>query len=497
MRLPATIAACAALLLPAVPAAALDADSLKRDLEAYAEELRLEVPRGGLQFGEIAVAEEGDGLRVSVPDIVIGNPLENEQVEVGTLSFLVAEPEPGSYAFSDVVVPEELAILGPGGEERGSLRFRLERLSGIFDSDLGELTALDFLLRGLELRIPREALVIGFADASGFIETLPESAALDSRYRQSQSFRIADLVVSGAAATVEFGEIAAEAEIAGLDLQVYGAFMAILDDLETAAEQGDVKRLEALRQAMAGVSHLAVTLDQRVVLRDIAAFGPGGRDAMTLDELEFGLDVGAPLESDVGSASFRFAGRGFRPGTVMQEDAGDYLDLIPRDWSLPFTIEKVPLSDLSSAFVDLVFGLSLDPFSRIPLESAGSSLLAAMGKAGTLLIVRDLFIEAPLGRTDAKASLSFAPDTPLGVVGMAEFVMTGLDKILVYAEGLSDPEAKRWISTAVLGLMGMGKATALPDGRVGYGFTFFFSPEGEVSMNGFGFGDMLNEAIPQ
>ena len=38
---------------------------------------------------------------------------------------------------------------------------------------------------------------------------------------------------------------------------------------------------------------------------------------------------------------------------------------------------------------------------------------------------------------------------------------------------------------------------ALPDGRVGYRYSFGFAPDGTVQMNGLSFGDLMNNAIPQ
>ena len=328
------------------------------------------------------------------------------------------------------------------------------------------------------------------------VETEPE-AELAGRHRQVQEYRAAGLVISSPEATVEFGEITASALVEGLDLEVYRTFSAIFADLETAAEQGDAKRIEALRQAMGEISHLAVALDQTVRFRDLVAVDAEGTEVLRLDEMDLSLEADAPLDSDEGSAALVFAGSGFAPGPGIGAEADALSQLIPTEWRLPLRIEKLPLEDLSDLTIDLLFEQSLDRFSGFPELSGGQALLAALGKAGTRLVVRDLFVEAPLGRTEAKASLTFAPETPLGVVGMVEFVVTGLDRILVYAEGLADAETKRWLSAAVLGMMGVGEAVALQDGSVGYRFSFWFTPEGEVSMNGFGFGDMLNEAVPQ
>lgn len=498
MRRHLTAASAAVLLLalPPAPAAALEADALKQVLEDYVEELRIALPDGDLRMGEIEIVEESGGLRVLIPDVVLDRALEGETLEVGDLSFLVAEAEAGVYAFSEVTVPERLVLLGRRGEDLGSLTFDLQRLSGRFDADLGELLGLDLLLRGLELRIPAEGALVGLAELSGSIVTEPE-AERPGRHRQLQEYRAAGLVISDPEATVEFGEITGSALIEGLDLEVYRTFSAIFADLQTAADQGDGKRIEALRQAMGEISHLAVALDQTARFDGLVVHDGAGVEMLRLDEMELSLEADAPLEGDVGSAALLFAGSGFLAGPALGAEADALSQLIPTDWRLPLRIEKLPLEDLSDLTIDLLFEHSLDRFSGFPEMSGGQALLAALGQAGTRLVVRDLFVEAPLGRTEAKASLTFAPETPLGVVGMVEFVATGLDRILVYAEGLEDPETKRWLSAAVLGMMGVGEAVALQDGSVGYRYSFWFTPDGEVSMNGFGFGDMLNEAIPQ
>jgi hypothetical protein len=131
------------------------------------------------------------------------------------------------------------------------------------------------------------------------------------------------------------------------------------------------------------------------------------------------------------------------------------------------------------------------------VELAGESILQALGAAGSRLIVEGGFIDSALLRMTAAAALAFDPQTPLGLVGTSSLGFFGLDRVLSFAETLADPEAKRMVKMAVLGLMGFGQATAEADGSVGYKFEFFFGPDGNVTMNGFGMGDLMNKAMPQ
>jgi hypothetical protein len=175
-----------------------------------------------------------------------------------------------------------------------------------------------------------------------------------------------------------------------------------------------------------------------------------------------------------------------------------YVDILPRSWSIPLVIEHLPLAVLAASLADLIVASAGSPFqAEERLESVGNAVLAALGTAGSYLIIRDLFVEAPLVRLDSKASLAFSPAVEWGVVGNWAVTLTGLDRVLAMAEGMTDPDTKRVLSAVVLGMMGFGQAVALPDGRVGYRFSFFFAPDGTIQMNGYSFGDLMNNAIPQ
>jgi hypothetical protein len=274
--------------------------------------------------------------------------------------------------------------------------------------------------------------------------------------------------------------------------------LAVIADLETAAAQGDDSRVEALGQAVAEAAAFASAFNGGVRLAGIAAYDATGARTFWLDSLRFAFGVNTPRQAEFGSASLSFSGEGLVIDPASDPEVAPYVDILPRSWNIPLVVEHLPLDVLAASLADLIVASAGSPFAaEEQLKDVGNAVLTALGTAGSYLILRDLFIEAPLLRLESKASLAFSPEVEWGVVGNWAFTLTGLDRVLAMAEGMSDPDTKRVLSAVVLGMMGFGQAVALPDGRVGYRFSFFFAPDGSIQMNGFSFGDLLNNAIPQ
>lgn len=489
------------LLLQAPPAAlALTADELSDAIDGWLDELAAEMAPGSLSHDPLVIEPAGEGFRVTVPGLTLHERDDAlRDLAVGDVSFLVAEPAPGDYAFSEVTLPERLALKDLDGQAHGSLSFDLERLSGTWSSGLGELTQLDFALNGFDLRVPDEGVVIWLGRASALLATLPTA---DGFFGQTQDYRLGDLVLSGPEGTLEIAGIRLDGALEGLDLEAYRTLMAILGDIETAAAKGDDSKLDALRAAMARLAAsdpVATHGEQSITATGLSASGEQGQALGRLASVGLTASVEAARGADEGSAALRFDGEGLELDAAGLPDAAPWLGLVPTRWSLPLRLEKLPMQALSEAMVDLLFDVALDPLGGGTARSdlAGRAVLNALGTAGSRLIIQDLFVESSLARVVSEAALAFDPGTPLGMVGSTATTFFGLDRVLALAEGLADPEAKRWLSTAVLFLMGFGEAVAEPDGTVGYRYQFFLTPEGSVTMNGRGIDDWVNKAIPQ
>jgi hypothetical protein len=494
-RLAATVLLLA--LAPA-PALALTAEELAADVGGFLDGLELQLAPARLRHEPLRVEPAGEGFRVTIPALAIVGVEELRDLAIGDVSFLVAEPTPGNYDFSEVAVPERLEFRGPGGETQGSVSFDLQRLSGSLSRDLGELTRLDFALAAFDVRIPAEGVVMWLGQAEARLDTLPDGQGF---HRQQQDYRLGDLLVADEEGTLEIAGMSLLASMEGLDLEAYRTLLAIMADIETAAAKGDAGKLDALRQTMselAAQDPVATDVAQAFTLTGLTGHGEQGQRLGSLDRLGFAITATAERGNPEGAATLLFDGEGLALDPAGVPEAAPYLELIPRRWAIPLRLEKLPLQSLSAAMVDLVFELSLDPFAaETQMELAGESVLRALGAAGSRLIVEGGFVESALLRLTLASALAFDPATPLGLVGTSSLGFFGLDRVLSFAETLADPEAKRIVKMAVLGLMGFGQATAEPDGSVGYKYEFFFAPDGNVTMNGFGMGDLMNQAMPQ
>ena len=497
----AAAAIAVAWALAATPAAAMDADGLKAEVEAMLAEARALVAPATIQIGPVEVVPDGAGFRVTLPDISIDDPVKQQHVAIGTLAATVSEPGPGLFGIDDVSIPERMTVT-ENGQETGWLALDLDRYSGVYSTGVHDFMQLDLLINSFELRIPEEAVLIGGGRTTAWIATVPEhdaSGGLTGYQRQQQYGSVQNMVITSKDAVVEIDQLTVDGASEGLDLAVYENLVAIFDDLELAGAQQDTARLEVLRKSLSEAVDLAETMRAGVQILGLRSFDETGGSTFALDSLRLGFDIDMPRGEDFAAATLALSGEGLSLDAGSNPEIQPYVDLIPHSWNIPLKVDHLPTEALALAMADVVYQASGNALTmpEEQLNTLGQAIMGALGTAGSYFIVRDLFLESPLVRLDSKASLAFSPNAQLGVVGNWAVTLTGLDRVLALAEGMSDPDAKRMLSGAVLAMMGVGQATALPDGRVGYRFSFSFAPDGTVQMNGFSFGDFLNKAIPQ
>jgi hypothetical protein len=496
----AATAVALTLALSPPPAAALEAEALKVQIEAMLAEIRTSIAPATMEVGEVEVVPEGDGFRVTLPGLAIDDHLEGQRFEIGTFALTMTEPGPGLLGFDDVSFPERMRVTEKG-QETGWFTLDLERYSGVYSIALQDFLQLDFLANSFEVRVPKEAVLIGGGRTTAWIATVPEHDARGATgyQRQRQYGRVENLVVASKDSTVEIDQLTVDGAVEGLDLRLYETLVAIVDDLEIAGAQGDTGRLAALREALTEAIGLAETMRAGLQVAGLRSYDESGKSAFALDSLRLRMDLDTPRGEAFGSALLALTGEGLNLDPATSPEVAPYIDLVPQAWNIPLKIEHLPMEALALSFADLIYNAAGNALvmPEEQLSNLGTAVLDALGTAGSYLIVRDLFLESPLLRLDSKASLAFSPNVELGVVGNWAVTLSGLDRVLALAEGMTDPDAKRMLSATVLGMMGVGQAVALPDGRVGYRFSFTFAPDGTVQMNGFSFGDFLNKAIPQ
>jgi len=496
----AAAALAVSLSLAPAPAPAFEAGELKADIESMLDEVRALIAPVALEAGPLEIVPEGAGFRVTLPGLAINDALEGRRFNLGTLSLWVEEPGPGLIGFDDVSLPDRMTVT-EAGKEVGWITLDLDRYSGVYSTAIQEFLQLDFLANSLEIRVPKEALLIGAGRMSAWVATVPEheGQAATGYQRQRQHGSVANLVITSDEGTVEIGSIAVDGGVDGLDLGLYETLVAVIGDLEKAGAAGDQGRLAALRETLTETIGIAQSMRAALQLADIEAFDEAGRPSFALRSAGLSMDLETPRGEAYGSAALSLSGSGLVIDPASDPDLAPFIGLVPTAWNVPLQVEHLPLEALARSAADLIYEAAASPAAMAEQElgNLGQAVLQSLGAAGSYLIVRDLFLEAPLVRLDSKASLAFSPNVDLGVVGNWAFTVTGLDRVLALAESLTDPDSKKMLSAVVLGMMGFGQATALPDGRVGYRYSFSFAPDGTIQMNGFAFGDLLNNAIPQ
>lgn len=499
---PAFAAAAAALALAfASPAAlALEAEGLKADIESMLADLRAAIAPVTVEAGPIEVVPQGTGFRVTLPGLAVDDAIEGRRFEIGTVALTVTEPGPDLFGFDDVELPQRMAVI-EAGKEVGWIALDLDRYSAVYSTAVRDFLQLDFLANGLEVRIPHEAMLVGAGRIAAWIATVPEheAGAPTGYQRQRQYGSVENLVISSQDSTVEIDRMTFNGGLEGLDLGLYETLVAVVDDLEKAGAAGDTARLGALREALKDAIGIAETYSGGLQIDGLTADDDSGKRAVALQTLRLATSLDTPRGEAFGSAGLVLSGSGLAIDPAASPEILPYIDLVPQAWNIPVQLEHLPLEALALNLADLIYQSAGNALAmpEEQLNQLGQAVLNALGTAGSYLIVRDLFIEAPLLRLDSKASLAFSPNVELGVVGNWALTVSGLDRVLVLAEGFADPDVKRVLSGIVLGMMGFGQAVALPDGRVGYRFSFSFAPDGTVKMNGFSFGDVINKAIPQ
>lgn len=480
------------------PALALTAQEVEEEVLSLLNETAVSLAPAKLLHEKLEVVPAGEGFRVTVPALRVTGAPEIPDLEIGTVSFHVAEPSEGEYRLSNIVMPKRMRFLDSQGQEQGSIAMEVQTFEGLYSTALGELTQLDFLLNGLDMRIPDESAVIWVGRAAFALTTEPES---ERYHRQRQDYRLLDILVSTPEAAIGVESLELLSDMQGLDLDSYGTLVALVADINTAIEHGDLTKQQALREAMGRLTAkdpIATFVEQSLTLRGLDVSDAAGRPMVGLARLTFGLDGTAERGETTSSLGTLVEGEGLTINPASLPEVAAYGDLIPHRFSFPVELRKLPTQALSESLVDLVFATSADPFgTRGHMDSAGLKLLDVLGIAGSELVIKDLEIESKLARMTGEAALTFSPGSPLGVVGGMAADFFGVDKVLAFANSVTDPDVRQGLSAAALGIMGMGQATAQPDGSVGYRFQFFMAPDGGVTMNGMGMGDLLNTPVPQ
>lgn len=476
------------------PLAADDqAAKIRNGVESYLTSIFADDPEIDLLY-ELSVEPTEEWYQVLIADMKIADQSSSEDFVIGDITFLAKPEGKTNYRFKDVRIPEEFRAGSQAeGAEPAVLRLGLERLNGVISSETEELFELDFLSRNFLFNI--ESPVEGGAynevhqNTTQIAEVsivLSTEMTAENAGTQGLDFKIADLSVSASnqKSVFRIGEITADVEISTSDFAAETAKMTKVIDLFSEAEEVDDQILLQVLRTWFGSADSTESLAADFKLRDVTYDDPGTKFTMA----DMRLDMDSPeAGQDLITVSQLLSVRGFslsKPGDPVAESG---LKLLPRRWTVPFTLKRYPMAAIHSAYAETFEQLSsLDGLGKG--SPAFGSLQAKLAKimldAGTIMSFDGQSIESDLVTATLDGSLQFDANNPLQLTGRVSAEIQGLMQLFEASQSVQDPQVAQQVMQGTMVLLSSGET--IPGGQVPSvtNYVVEFKPEGTVVLNG-------------
>ncbi len=160
--------------------------------------------------------------------------------------------------------------------------------------------------------------------------------------------------------------------------------------------------------------------------------------------------------------------------------------LAPRDWTVNIQLSKLPIKETGNAIMEILFaGVGIQDEPMIPFPQ----IMAAMGRAGSEVLIDSLSLVGPLVSLDGNAKATVDPASALGAVGGATLKLIGLAR-LEAAMADFPKDMQQEIAGGLVFLKGLGAPE--PDGDdIDYVYVFDVPADGNVTLNGQPMGALL------
>ncbi|TQV79583.1 hypothetical protein [Denitrobaculum tricleocarpae] len=484
-----------ALAVLGAPLQAADdpATKIKNGVEKFLISIFVDDPEIDLLYA-LSVEPAGDWYQVLIQDMKVREQGVVEDFPIGDVTFLVKPEGEVDYRFKDVRIPEEFRA---GSLAEGSaptvLRIGLERLNGVISSETEELSELDFLSRNFLFDIEKPVEGGAYNEVhQNTIRIAEMSIALttemtgENAASQGVDFKIADLSVSASDQRSDFGigELSADFDLATSDFAAESAKMTKVFDLFSEAEEVDDQiLLQVLRTWFGGVDNTE-SLSGEFRLQDISYDDPETKFAMA----DMTISMDAPeAGQDLITISQLLSVRGFslsKPGDPVAESG---LKLLPRRWTVPFTLKRYPMAAIHAAY-----GETFAQLSSLDLLSQGSPVVGIlqermteiMLEAGTIMSFDGQSIESDLVSATLDGNLQFDANNPLQLTGLVSAEIQGLMQLFEASQSVQDPQVAQQVMQGTMVLLSSGET--VPGGQVPSvtNYVVEFKPEGAVFLNG-------------
>ena len=470
-----------------------DADKIRAGIEWYLQSLTAGYPGAELRH-DIEITPVEEEYEVAVRNLTVADKNGGDAYPLGDFFARVDPLDNGDYRYHSVRVPEEIRIVDPANTANTfAVRLGLEKLEGVMSPRAGYAHNSEMLARNLSVKFKlapgQEGVGDGPRSADLQIEELTSTSAFqeprENAVDQDVSLKLRNLSLDFSdGGSLRIGE--SETDIA-FSLGDVAGFLLAQEDIQNAAanlaEPDKQNELAFVRSAVDVYASIGKYL-QGGKIKNLTYDSPAVKLGMQESQLDF---EALNLDQDLSSQDVLISTRGFFvsiPGNPGMDAA---LALLPRRWTLPIKLQRVPFKAMVEDTQLLLADLSsLEEIEQESprLEAYTAQLGDRIREAGMTIVFDGQSIESDVVTATMDGSLKIDPDNPNGVEGNLEAQAVGLMQLFERAQTIPDPQAAQTVMQGAMVLLSTGET--VPGGQIPSvtNYSLEFTPEGTIFLNG-------------
>lgn len=427
-----------ACLLSAVLLIAGCDDKKIAEIQAETEaQLATLAEEGKLTNGAVTVAAEGDGYRVTIADVVVTSR-PDMKMPLGEVSYLHEPVDDETVRYADIRIASPIQMQTPEGEPQGTITFDLESAEGVWSKPLESFISLNIVVPTAQIVSSVEQSTIDIVNMTVKSDTVDPAA---ERTDQNGTLTIEKMTVLGAEGdTVVIDGVTAESRVMNVDVAAMAAASA---SFETATTTG-----ENLAPSIVAMLQSFSTTDANVTMNRVSHLDAAGVEDFAVTNMRV---VGTLSDADQPQGKLNFA-IGYDslvlPPAAYADDPMVEI-LAPQVLALNIDVAHVPFQQAATQLASIA--PSIGQMGDQP-EIAGllllSTLRAAFAEAGTTIRLDGTSIQLKDALVTVTGGVDVAPSAPLGVTGVMDISLFGLDALMASAASLPpSPDADEFRGT--------------------------------------------------
>lgn len=477
------------LLVPGVAMAA-DADSIRQAIESYLTEASAEMEDASIAYDDLTVTAAGAGHDVSLKGLAIEND-EGLLVDFGDQRFSVEE-KGDDFAFSNLALTDSVSVTREQEQKKAVVSWFLKRASGTWSPALKGFKSFDMEMGDVKVTLDEggessRQMVATLGDLA--IEAVTDEVS-DRDWNQASRLSVGPIAVRDPEGdgSLSVAKISIDSAVTNMNPTIYKQQVDLFRQLEAAHEANDPARVEALKDRIRALGLVAQGGQGGLVIQGLEFTETrGDQTHFVLEESSIAFRASAPAGEKTGSMGLDFLGVGakYESRDLHREDQ-IVASLAPRDWTVNIQLSKLPIKETGNAIMEILFaGVGIQDEPMIPFPQ----IMAAMGRAGSEVLIDSLSLVGPLVSLDGNAKATVDPASALGAVGGATLKLIGLAR-LEAAMADFPKDMQQEIAGGLVFLKGLGAPE--PDGDdIDYVYVFDVPADGNVTLNGQPMGALL------